>query len=133
MDGWKSVSLNFMFGIPPDRKGRADLVVFVDRLRKMVHLTPCSTNIPGKESACLFLDHVYRLHGMRESIVLDRDPRFTSWFWRHVFELLNSKVLMSTTKHPQIDGQSERVNSVVADILRTIATPKEWSKHLRFV
>ena len=101
------------------------LVVFVDIMRKTVHLAPCSTKISGKDADFLFLDHVYRQHGMPEPIVLDQDPLFTSGFWRHVFELLNSKVLMSTTKHPQIDGQSERVNSVVADVLRTIATPKE--------
>ena len=94
-------------------------------MSKMVHLSPCSTKIAGKEAAFLFLDHVYRLHGMPESIVLDQDPLFTSGFWRHVFELLDSKLLMSTADHPQIDGQYERVNSVVADVLRTIATPKE--------
>ena len=130
---WKSVSLDFMFGLPPDHKGRTGLVVFVDRLSKMVHLAPCSTKISGKEAALLFLDHVYRLHGMPESIVSDRDPRFTSGFWRHVFELLGSKLHMSTADHPQTDGQTERANRVVADVLRTIATPKEWSKQLPFV
>ena len=78
MDGWESVSLNFMFGIPPDRKGRADLVVFVDRLSEMMDLAPCSTKISDKEAAFLFLDHVYRPHGIPKSIVSDRDPRFTS-------------------------------------------------------
>ena len=130
---WKSVSLDFMFGMPPDHKGRTGLVVFVDRLSKMVHLAPCKTSITGKEAALLFLDHVYRLHGMPESIVSDRDPRFTSGFWRHVFELLGSKLHMSTADHPQTDGQTERANRVVADVLRTIATPKEWSKQLPFV
>ncbi|CAI5702336.1 unnamed protein product [Peronospora effusa] len=130
---WKSVSLDFMFGLPPDHKGRTGLVVFVDRLSKMVHLAPCSTKISGKEAALLFLDNVYRLNGMPEAIVSDRDPRFTSGFWRHVFELLGSKLHMSTADHPQTDGQTERANRVVADVLRTIATPKEWSKQLPFV
>lgn len=70
---------------------------------------------------------------MPESIVSDRDPRFTSGFWRHVFELLGSKLHMSAAYHPQTDGQTERVNRVVADVLRTIATLKEWSNHLSFV
>ncbi|CAI5722198.1 unnamed protein product [Peronospora effusa] len=99
----------------------------------MVHLAPCGTKISGKEAALLFLDHVYRLHGMPESIVSDRDPRFTSSFWRHVFELLSSKLHMSTADHPQTDVQTERANRVVADVLRTVATPKEWSKQLSFV
>ena len=132
-DCWKSVSLDFMFGMPPDHHGRTGLVVFVDRLSKMVHLAPCSTKITGKETALLFLDHVYRLHGMPETIISDRDPRFTSGFWRHVFKLLGSTLHMSTADHPQTDGQTERVNRVVADVLRTVATPKEWSKQLPFV
>ena len=70
---------------------------------------------------------------MPESIVSDRDPRFTSGFWRHVFELLGSKLHMSTADHPQTDGRTERANRVVADVLRTTATPKEWSKQLPFV
>lgn len=70
---------------------------------------------------------------MPESIVSDRDPRSTSGFWRHVFELLGSKHHMSTANHPQTDGQTERANRVVADVLRTIAIPKKWSKQLPFV
>ena len=50
-----------------------------------------------------------------------------------MFELLGSKLHMSTADHPQTDGQTERANRVVADVLRTIATPKEWSKQLPFV
>ena len=84
----------------------------------MVQLAPCSTKMIGKEAALLFLDHVDRLHGMTESIVSDRDPRFTSGFWRHVFELLGSKLHMSTFDHHQADGQTGRANQVVADVLR---------------
>ncbi|CAI5702835.1 unnamed protein product [Peronospora effusa] len=99
----------------------------------MVHLAPCRTKISGKEAALLFLDHAYRLHVMPESIVSDRDPRFTSGFWRHVFELLGSKLYMSTAGHPHTYVQTEQANRFVADVLRTIATPKEWRKQLPFV
>ena len=118
-----------MFGMPPDYKGRTGIVVFVYIMSKMVHLAPIS----GKEADFLFLYHVYRLHGMPESIVSDRDPRFTSGFWRHVFELLGSKLHMSTTDHPQTDDHTEKANRLVADLLHTIATPKECSEHLTFV
>ena len=97
-DCWKSVSLDFMFGLPPDHKGRTGLVVFVDRLSKMVHLAPCKTTITGKEAALLFLDHVYRLHGMPESIVSDRDPRFTSGSG----DMCLSCLVASSTCRPQI-------------------------------
>ena len=114
-----------MFGMPPGHKRRTGLVLFVDRLIKMVHLAPCSTKISSAEADFLLLDHVYRLHGVPESIVSDRDPRFTSGFWCHVFELLGSNVLLSTAGHPQTDGQTERAIRVVADVLRAKATPKE--------
>ena len=113
-----------MFGMPPDHNGRTGLVVFVDRLGKMVHLAPCKISITGKEAAFLFLDHVYRLHGMPKSIVSYRDSHFTSIVWRHVFKLLRSKPFMLTADHPQTDGQTELVNRVVADVLGTVATPK---------
>ena len=106
--------------MPPYHKGRTALVVFVDRMSKMMHLAPCNTKFSGNEADFLFLDHVYRLHGMPESIVSDRDPRFSSLFWRHVFELLGSKIHMSTADHPQTDGQTERAYRVMADVLRTI-------------
>ena len=100
-DRWKSVSLNFMIGMPPDHTGMTGLVCFVDRLSKVVHLAPCSTKVTGKEEAFLFLDHMNRLQRISESIVSDRDPRFMSGFWRHVFELLGSKLYTPTADHPQ--------------------------------
>ena len=122
-----------MFGMPPDHKSRTGLVVSVDRLSKLVQLAPCSTKISDKGAAFLFLDHVYQLHGMPESIALDWYPRLTAGFWRHVFELLDSKLYMSTADHPQTNGQTKKASRVVVDVLRTLATPKEWSKHLPFV
>ena len=110
--------------MPRDHKGRTGLVVFVDILSKIMHLAPCSTKISGREAAFLFLDHVYRLHGMHESIVSDRDPRLTSGFRRQVFELLGSKLHMSTANHTRTDSQTERAQRVVTDLLYTMKTPK---------
>ena len=58
---WKSVSLDFFFGLPPDPQHNTGVVVFVDRLSKMVHMAPCRPQITGKETAVLFLDHVFKL------------------------------------------------------------------------
>ena len=104
----------------PDHKGRTGLFVFVDRLSNMVRSAPCNTKFSDKEAAFLFLDHVYRLNGMLESIVSYRDPLFTSGFWRHEFKLHGRKLHMSIAIHPPTDGQTERSNRVVADVLRTI-------------
>ena len=134
-DCWKSMSLDFFFGLPPDPQHNTGVAVFVDRLSKMVHMAPCRPQITGKETAVLFLDHVFKLHGLPESIISDRDPRFTAAFWQHVFARLGTQVTMSTADHPQTDGQTERVNRVVEDILRCIALerPRDWSSMLPFV
>ena len=126
--------MDFVFGFPPDTEGRDGIVVFVDRLSKMVHMAPVSQSVTAEETAVLFLDCVFRHHGMPETIVSDRDPRFTALFWRALFKLLGTKLPMSTAAHPQTDGQTERVNRVLEDVLRSYATSfSSWSSFLPLV
>ncbi|KAF1313206.1 Pol protein, partial [Globisporangium splendens] len=133
-DCWKSVSMDFVFGFPEDKARNTGVVVFVDRLSKMVHVAPVRKHVTAQETACLFLEHVFRYHGLPESIVSDRDPRFTAAFWRELFHLLGTDLAMSTADHPETDGQTERVNRVVEDILRSIAVdhPRDWSRWLPY-
>ncbi|POM74134.1 Pol protein, partial [Phytophthora palmivora] len=97
-----------------------------DKNAKMVHLAPVRDKVTGKQAAQLFLDSVFRYHGLPETIVSDRDPRFTGAFWDTLFQLLGTKLTMSTADHPQTDGQTERVNRVLEDTLRSICaeTPR---------
>jgi hypothetical protein len=127
--------MDFVFGLPADANHNTGVVVFVDRLSKMVHLAPCRREVTGKQTAVLFLEHVFKAHGLPDSLVSDRDPRFTSAFWQHLFAQLGTKLAMSTADHPQTDGQTERVNRVLEDILRSICAehPREWSSKLPFV
>ncbi|KAF1331227.1 reverse transcriptase, partial [Globisporangium splendens] len=130
-DSWKSVSMDFIFGLPRDTHGRNGILVFVDRFSKMVHLAPVSDKISAEKTAKVFVDVVFRLHGLPVEIVSDRDTRFTSKFWRALFGLLDTKLPMSTAAHPETDGQTERVNRVLEDVLRSYATSfKEWSEFL---
>ncbi|KAF1315473.1 Pol protein, partial [Globisporangium splendens] len=130
-DSWKSVSMDFIFGLPRDKHGRNGILVFVDRFSKMVHLAPVSDKISAEMTAKVFVDVVFRLHGLPVEIVSDRDTRFTSKFWRALFGLLDTKLSMSTAAHPETDGQTERVNRVLEDVLRSYATSfKEWSEFL---
>ncbi|GMF60177.1 unnamed protein product [Phytophthora fragariaefolia] len=130
-EAWHSVSMDFAFGLPPDADGRNGVVDFVDRFTKMVHLTPLSDTVTAAETAAHFVDCVFRPHGLPESIVSDRDPRFTSAFWTALFQLLGTKLSMSTAAHPETDGQTERVNRVLEDVLRSYATSfTSWSKFL---
>ncbi|KAE9265500.1 hypothetical protein PR003_g32440, partial [Phytophthora rubi] len=90
-----------------------------------------AAEVTADESAELFLDLVFRHHGLPESIVSDRDPRFTSAFWTRLFALLGTRLLMSTAAHPETDGQTERVNCVLEDVLRSYATSfASWSSFL---
>ncbi|KAE8990891.1 hypothetical protein PR001_g21372 [Phytophthora rubi] len=130
-EAWRSVSMDFIFGLPPDAEGRIGVLVFVDRFTKMVHLIPVSDTVTAAETAAHFIDCVFRHHGLPESIVSDRDPRFTSAFWSSLFQLLGTKLSMSTAAHPETDGQTERVNRVLEDVLRSYATSfASWSSFL---
>ncbi|POM79140.1 LOW QUALITY PROTEIN: Putative retroelement [Phytophthora palmivora] len=75
-DCWKSMSLDIVFSLPVDDKGNTAFWC----LSKMVHLAPVRDKVTGKQAAQLFLDSVFRYHGLPETIVSDRDPRFTGAF-----------------------------------------------------
>jgi hypothetical protein len=130
-DSWRSISMDFIFGLPPDKQLRTGILVFVDRFSKMVHLVPVKDSVSAQETAQLFVDTIFRLHGMPVEIVSDRDPRFTSIFWRSIFKLVGTNLSMSTAAHPETDGQTERVNRVLEDVLRSYATTfSSWSSFL---
>ncbi|KAG2965401.1 hypothetical protein PC119_g24995 [Phytophthora cactorum] len=125
---WQSISMDFVFGLPPDSKRKTGVVVFVDRFNKMVHLAAVPAEVTAVQTARLFVDMVFNHHGMPLDIVSDRDPRFTARFWQEVFTLLGTQLSMSTADHPQTDGQTERVNRVLGDLLKSYAHSfQQWS------
>lgn len=129
---WEHMSHDLITGLPRTARGHDAIAVFVDRLSKRVLLVPCSTNIDAEGYAHLFFSNVYRHFGLPRVIVSDRDPRFTSHFWRALYKKLNTKLNMSTAFHPQTDGQTERTNRTVEDILRAYVAPDQtdWDLHL---
>src|SRR5687768_2324595 len=82
--------------------------------------------------AQLFFDNIFKLHGLPTSIMSDRDPRFTSEFWTTLFGFTKTKLSMSTANHPHTDGQTERANRTIEDILRGYVSPfhNDWDIHL---
>jgi hypothetical protein len=129
---WDSISTDFIVELPLTESGKNAVWVIVDRLTKMTHLVPCTTNITAEGAAELFMSNVYRLHGMPKQMVCDRDPRWTSQFWRQVSASLQMDVSLSSSFHPQTDGQTERVNRVLEDVLRHFVSPtkNDWDKLL---
>jgi len=100
----------------------------------MVHVIPMRSSASASDVAWQFLDKVVKLHGFPKSIVSDRDPRFTSKFWRHLQRSSNTELLMSTAFHPQTDGATERANRTIGQILRSIirADQKDWARKIPF-
>ncbi|KAF1318312.1 reverse transcriptase, partial [Globisporangium splendens] len=130
-DCWKSVSMDFIFGLPADSSKKTGILVIVDRFSKMAHLSAVPASVTAKQMAQIFLDSVFRLHGMPTEIVSDRDRRFTAAFWQELFRLLGTQLKMSTADHPQTGGQTERVNRTLEDILRSYAHSfAHWSECL---
>ncbi|MGQ3285972.1 DDE-type integrase/transposase/recombinase, partial [Bosea sp. (in: a-proteobacteria)] len=129
---WEHVSLDLITQLPVTTSGHDAIVVFVDKLTKMIHAIPTTTSVTASTLARIFFDHVFRLHGLPKVIVSDRDPRFTSAFWQELFKLTGTHLNMSTANHPQTDGQTERANRTLEDMLRNYVSPHhdDWDQHL---
>ena len=128
---WDDISMDFIVGLP-ESSGHTKIWVVVDRFSKMAHFIPLSTDTPMKEIANIFLREIWRLHGLPNSVVSDRDSRFQSKFWLCVMELLDVDVRMSTAFHPQTDGQTERVNQILEQYLRSYCSYQQddWAELL---
>uniref|UniRef100_A0AAV1UU77 Integrase catalytic domain-containing protein n=1 Tax=Peronospora matthiolae TaxID=2874970 RepID=A0AAV1UU77_9STRA len=123
--------MDFVFWFPKDAHKKTDILVFVDWFSKKVHLVAVPESITAQGCARVFVDTTFRLHGLPRELVSDRDPRFTAEFWKFVFRSLGTSLTMSTSDHPETDGQTERVNRVLEEILRgCVHSFTSWSEFL---
>jgi hypothetical protein len=129
---WSQVTMDLITQLPKSRSGYDAIYVVVDKLTKMVHFIPTHTSVSAPQLAQLFFKEVVRLHGLPNSIVSDRDARFTSKFWRALWQHFGTKLAMSTSFHPQTDGQTERANRSLEDMIRAYVNNKQddWDCHL---
>ncbi|MCO5579649.1 hypothetical protein L7F22_033506 [Adiantum nelumboides] len=101
---WKSISMDFIFGLPKSIHGNTGIWTIIDRFSKQAHFIPVKKTIKAHQMATLFISQVFKYHGLQTSIVLDRDPRMTSNFWKRLFENLGIRLNFSSAYHPQTDG-----------------------------
>ena len=129
---WESISMDFIVGLPNTSRGHDSIWVIVDRLTKMCRFIPTKKTVKTPELARLFVENIYRLYGLPANIVSDRDRKFDSHFWRAIFERLDTMLNLSTADHPETDGQTERVNQVLEDMLRAYVSKRQssWEDYL---
>jgi hypothetical protein len=129
---WETVTMDLITQLPVTTQGNDAIVVFVDKFTKMVHYAATTTTCTADQVARIFFDTVVRLHGIPKHIISDRDRRFTSRFWRELWTLCGTQLRMSTAYHPQTDGQTERANRTLEEILRHYVSSKQndWDQHL---
>jgi IS30 family transposase len=110
--------MDFIVGLPKTQSGYDPIWVIVDRLSKVVHFILVKTTYKGSKLAELYIAKIVCLHGVPKKIVSDRGTQFTLKFWEKVHESMDTKLNFSSAYHPQTDGQTERVNQILEDMLR---------------
>jgi hypothetical protein len=123
-----------MTGLPKIAKRHDAICIFVDCLSKYVRIIPTKMNNSAIQFATLFRDNIFRLHGILKTLFSDRDPKFTSDFWRELFRSLGSHLNLSTAYHPQTDGQTENANRHIGAYHRHYIAPyqTDWDTHLTY-
>lgn len=121
--------MDFIEGLPKSNSYDVILVV-IDRFSKYAHFIPLSHPFTALQVAQAYMNQVYKLHGLPQSIISDRDKLFTAKFWQELFRLSDTQLQMSSAYHPQSDGQTESLNQCVEAFLRCTvhACPRLWSK-----
>nr|GEZ29601.1 putative reverse transcriptase domain-containing protein [Tanacetum cinerariifolium] len=132
---WDNITMDFVTNLPKSSKGYNNIWVIVDRLTKSAIFTPIRETSPMDKLARIYLNKVITRHGIPVLIISDRDPRFTSNFWRSLQNAFGTRLDMSFAYHLEIDGQSERTIQTLKDMLRACAIDfgKGWVNHLPLV
>ena len=117
---WVNISRDFVLGLPRSKRGKDSIFVVVDRFSKMAHFIACHKTDDATNVADFFFKEIVCLHGVSRTIVSNRDTKFLSYFWKVLWGKLGTKLLFSTSCHPQTDGQTKIVTRTLTTLLRTL-------------
>jgi hypothetical protein len=131
---WKEIGMDFIVGLPRTQDGYDSIWEIADRLTKVAHFIPVKTTYTGAKLAELYMSRIVCLHGVPKKIVSDRGTQFTSRFWGKLHESMDTRLNFSSAYHPQKDGQTERTNQILEDMLRACALKHggSWDKSLPY-
>jgi transposase InsO family protein len=126
--------VDFIVRLPHTQDGYDSIWVIVDRLIKVAHFIPVKTTYSGAKLTELYMSRIVSLHGVLKKIVSDRGSQFTSKFWEKLHESMDTKLNFSSAYDPQTNGETERTNQILEDMLRACALKygKSWDRSLPY-
>ena len=132
---WEQVTMDLITSLPITSSGNNAIYVVCDRLSKAAHFVPVHVGdktLTAERVAKLFVDNVVRYHGMPTTIIADRDGRWAGNFWQALCTQLGTRLALSSAYHPQTDGQTERTNRTVEEMLRNYVNDQQndWDQLL---
>jgi hypothetical protein len=119
-------------GLHRTSRGYNSIWVIVDHLTKSAHFIPVGTTYRAGQYVELYISHIVHYHDILKTIISDRGSIFIIHFWEQLHECLGTHLIRSSAYHPQTDGQMERVNQIIKDMLRAcvLMDGLKWAKHL---
>jgi transposase InsO family protein len=124
--------MDFIVGLPLTARKKDSIWVIVDRLTKTAHFIAVHTTYSVQQYAEIYMDQIVHLHGIPKTIISDRGTQFVAHFWEQLHECLGTKLICSSSYHLQTDGQTERINQILEDMLRAsiLHFDNSWDKCL---
>ena len=124
---FESISMDFIVGFPKTQNNFDSIMVVVDRLTRIAHFIPTVTTVTAYGVAELFMREIFKRYGIPREIISDKDRKFVSVFWTTLFKLCRTKIKLSSAYHPETDGQTERTNITLEDMLRMYVGKRQQS------
>jgi hypothetical protein len=129
---WDDIIMDFIVGLPLTARRKDAIWVIMDGLTKTAHFITVHTTYSVQQYVEIYMDQIVRLHGILKTIIFDRRTQFVARFWEQLHECLGTKLIRSSSYHPQTDGHTEKINQILEDMLRAsiLHFDKSWDKCL---